>query len=185
MRKYVQHHLTWDTHLPKGNWWTSTEINIFSSRCYHGCHFEHMFKCCSYCIQIKKIVVYATVHHMPRRDLIIIVTSLWARWRLKSPASRFLCIRWIRHRSKKTSKLRVIGLCEGNSPVTGEFPSQRVRDAENVAIWWRHHMLTALGWLFVLKCNILPPDDYFINEISLKPHWVGGYFMASRGELNG
>ena len=28
-------------------------------------------------------------------------------------------------RSKKTSKLRVIGLCEGNSPVTGEFPSQR------------------------------------------------------------
>ena len=24
--------------------------------------------------------------------------------------------------SKKTSKLRVIGLCEGNSPVTGEFP---------------------------------------------------------------
>ena len=28
-------------------------------------------------------------------------------------------------RSKKTSKLRVTGRCEGNSPVTGEFPSQR------------------------------------------------------------
>ena len=27
-----------------------------------------------------------------------------------------------RYRSKKTSKLRVTGLCEGNSPVTGEFP---------------------------------------------------------------
>ena len=27
-----------------------------------------------------------------------------------------------RRRSKKTSKLRVTGLCEGNSPVTGEFP---------------------------------------------------------------
>ena len=26
---------------------------------------------------------------------------------------------------KKTSKLRVTGLCEGNSPVTGEFPAQR------------------------------------------------------------
>ena len=25
-------------------------------------------------------------------------------------------------RSKKTSKLRVTGLCEGNSPITGEFP---------------------------------------------------------------
>ena len=28
-------------------------------------------------------------------------------------------------RSKKTSKLRVTGLCVGNSPVTGEFPAQR------------------------------------------------------------
>ena len=26
------------------------------------------------------------------------------------------------HRSKKTSKLRVTGLCVGNSPMTGEFP---------------------------------------------------------------
>ena len=25
---------------------------------------------------------------------------------------------------KKTSKLRVTGLCEGNSPVTGEFPTK-------------------------------------------------------------
>ena len=32
--------------------------------------------------------------------------------------------RLFRRRSKKTSKLRVIGLCEGNSPVTGEFPAQ-------------------------------------------------------------
>ena len=32
--------------------------------------------------------------------------------------------------SKKTSKLRVIDLCEGNSPVTGEFPAQRGSNAE-------------------------------------------------------
>ena len=30
-----------------------------------------------------------------------------------------------RCRSKKTSKLRITGLCAGNSPVTGEFPAQR------------------------------------------------------------
>ena len=47
--------------------------------------------------------------------------------------------RLFRRRSKKTSKLRVIGLCEGNSPVTGEFPAQRASNAENVSIWWRHH----------------------------------------------
>ena len=39
----------------------------------------------------------------------------------------------------KTSKLRVTGLCEGNSPVTGEFPAQRASNAENVSNLWRHH----------------------------------------------
>ena len=44
-----------------------------------------------------------------------------------------------RRRSKKTSKLRVTGLCAGNSSVTGEFHAQRASNAENVSIWWRHH----------------------------------------------
>ena len=39
-----------------------------------------------------------------------------------------------RRRSKKIWKLRVTGLCEGNSPVTGEFPAQRASNAENVSI---------------------------------------------------
>ena len=45
-----------------------------------------------------------------------------------------------RRRSKKTSKLRVAGLCAGNSPVPGEFPAQMASNAENVSIWWRHHV---------------------------------------------
>ena len=40
--------------------------------------------------------------------------------------------RLFRRRSKKTSKLRVTGLCEGNSPVTSEFPTQRASNMENV-----------------------------------------------------
>ena len=44
-----------------------------------------------------------------------------------------------RHRSKKTSNLRVTGLCAGNSPMTVECTDQRARNAENVSIWWRHH----------------------------------------------
>ena len=43
-------------------------------------------------------------------------------------------------RSKKTAKLRVTGLCEGNLPVTGEFPAQKVSNTEDVSIWWRHHV---------------------------------------------
>ena len=48
--------------------------------------------------------------------------------------------------SKKTSKLRVTGLCARNSPVTGEFPAQRAGNAENVSIWWRHHV-EARTWM--------------------------------------
>ena len=42
-------------------------------------------------------------------------------------------------RSRKTSKLRVTGLCEGKSPLTGEFPALMGSNAENVSIWWRNH----------------------------------------------
>ena len=52
--------------------------------------------------------------------------------------------RLFRRRSKKTPKLRVTGLCEGNSPVTGEFPSQRASNAENVSSWWRHQFFFRL-----------------------------------------
>ena len=47
--------------------------------------------------------------------------------------------RLFRWKLKKTSKLRVTGLCEGNSPVIGEFPAQMASNAGSVCIWWRHH----------------------------------------------
>ena len=56
----------------------------------------------------------------------------------------FIYRRLFRRRSKKAPKLRVTGLCVGNSPVIGEFPAQMGSNAENVSIWWRHHVLTHL-----------------------------------------
>ena len=47
--------------------------------------------------------------------------------------------RLFRCNSKQASKLRVTGLCVGDSPVTGEFPAQMTNNTENVSIWWRHH----------------------------------------------
>ena len=47
--------------------------------------------------------------------------------------------RLFRRGSIKTSKLRVTGLCAGNSPRTGEFPAQMASNAENISISWRHH----------------------------------------------
>ena len=37
---------------------------------------------------------------------------------------------------KKTSKLQVIGLCAGNSPMNG---AQMASNAENVSLWWCLH----------------------------------------------
>ena len=61
--------------------------------------------------------------------------------------------RLIRRTSKKTSKLRVTGLCAGNSPETGEFPAQMASNAENVSIWWRHHVLE-MYWHLPFYCII-------------------------------
>ena len=61
-----------------------------------------------------------------------------------------------RRRSKKTSKLRVTGLCEGNSPVSGEFPAQRASNVENVSIWWCHHMEE--NWPSYNSLSISPSD---------------------------
>ena len=58
--------------------------------------------------------------------------------------------RLFRRGSKKTSKLRVTGLCVGNSTETGAFPAQMASNAENVSIWWRHHAF----WLSHKMANI-------------------------------
>ena len=81
-------------------------------------------------------------------------------------------------RSKKTSKLRVTGLCAGNSPGTGEFPAQMASNAENVSIWWRHHGKT---WRYQMEKN--PCYWTFVREIHQSPvdfphkgQWHGALF---------
>ena len=71
-----------------------------------------------------------------------------------------------RRRSKETSKLRVTGLCEGNSSVTGESPAQRA-DAENVSIWWRHHdaWIFEKGVITSISCSV---DDHEYQYASTK-----------------
>ena len=63
----------------------------------------------------------------------------------------YLLNRLFRCKSNKTWKLRVIGICEGNKPVAGEFPVQLACNAENVSIWWRHHGWVHLRWRHFLS----------------------------------
>ena len=62
--------------------------------------------------------------------------------------------RLFRRRSKKTSKLRVTGLCVGNSPGPVNFPHKGPVTQKNVSIWWRHHVHTI--WQ---QQKIFPFDD--------------------------
>ena len=66
-----------------------------------------------------------------------------------------LLSRLFRRRSKKISKLRVTGLCAGNSPMIYEFPAQMASNAENVSIRWRHHAKTKHYWSYVRKPPII------------------------------
>ena len=73
-------------------------------------------------------------------------TCITLQWRYNerdviSNHQRLDCLlkRLFRRSSKKISKLHVTGLCEGNPPVPGGFPSQRVSNTENVPLWWHHN----------------------------------------------
>ena len=81
--------------------------------------------------------------------------------------------RLFRRRSKKASKLRVTGLCAGNSPGTGEFPAQMASNAENVSIWWRHHYECVSQLRAFYGCGIVciylvfPCDDGEIGVVTV------------------
>ena len=92
---------------------------------------------------------------------------------------------------RKTSKLCVTGLCEGNSPVTGEFTSQRASNTENAFIWWRHHGIiliytlaasrAAIYWnetmiiltkhSLLVAMNVIKMTFQAVTQISLKWHF--------------
>ena len=77
-------------------------------------------------------VTYKTVHYSD-----VITNTISNHQRLECILNRLF-----RPTSKKMTKLYVTALCEGNSAVTGEFPSQMASNAENVSIWWRHNVFS-------------------------------------------
>ena len=85
-------------------------------------------------------------------------------------------------RSNKTSKLRVTGFCDGNSPMTGEFPAQMASNAETVSIWWRHHVVlyhfcfdykfAEIGWNarpILIRHRLVIDTTLIRDEAGIKP----------------
>ena len=77
--------------------------------------------------------------------------------------------------SKKTPKLRVTGLCAGNSPGTGEFPAQMGSYAENVSISWRHHGNMHLNYHCIRQ---VPMEWCLVCDIS--PYAIDQSFLYAR-----
>ena len=95
----------------------------------------------------------------------ITVTSKWSWWRLESPASRLFAQPFVQAQFKENIKLRVTGLCDGNSPVTGGFPSQRASNAEKcfhlmVSSWVLYIAYVYSEFLLVQMAFLPARDDW-------------------------
>ena len=67
-------------------------------------------------------------------------------------------------RSKKTAKLHITGFCEGNSLVTGEFPTQRASKVETASIWWRPFEIPhKISYQYIERCAFY--SQVKINEL--------------------
>ena len=115
----------------------------------------------------------------------ITVTSFWARWRLKSPASRLFAQPFVQSQIKENIQAprhwplwgEITGL--GNSPVISEFPAERARKAKDVSIWWRHHEsrriiiteITSVVGSYINGCKIHSVAIVEINHSSADYFW--------------
>ena len=75
----------------------------------------------------------------------------WARWHLKSPASQLFTQPFIQTQIRENIKAPCHWPLCGNSPVTGEFSTQRASNAENISLWWCHPVTRT-----VRDCMICP-----------------------------
>ena len=103
---------------------------------------------------------YADVYNFPSSKLCAMSRPNSVQNLIRCPLSFLITLQW-RHNEhygvsnhristvystvcSGADQINITGLCEGNSPVTGEFPAQMASNRENVSIWWRHHELS--GW---------------------------------------
>ena len=74
--------------------------------------------------------------------------------------------------SKKTSKLCVTGLCEGNSPVTGEFPHPRLQFCTfHDSMIWTNLWCDWINWIINAVRIFYIREKYIFTE-ELITHWI-------------
>ena len=77
-----------------------------------------------------------------------------------------------RNHQSSTSLAALLALCVGNSLVTGEFPTQRASNTENVSILWCHNVLWCVRYCVIV--------DHVITRLDCtKPDWELNYSVIS------
>ena len=107
------------------------------------------------------------------------MTSWWAQWRLKSPASRLFTQPFIQGADQRKY--------ESSASLAGDrwIPRAKGPLRGNVSIWWRHHiyapilLLLAIICLSGLGCSILCESDHVRNAIM---NSVGGISHRSQND---
>ena len=136
MRKYCE--IQWNFN---GNHWRKY---VWICRLRNVVHFvsASMLFSASCCEQVFHCRIVACIHmcHTYVQWLMHYSDVIMGTMASQITSLTIVCLlnRLFRRWPKKTLKLRVTGLCAGNSPVTGEFPAQTASKAETVSIWWRH-----------------------------------------------
>ena len=106
---------------------------------------------------------------------IITLTSYWPPRRLKSPALRLFTQSFIRAQIKKTSKLRVTGLCAGNSPGAVNSLHKwsvtwKMFPFDDVIIFWVDFGILITHWIFIVVLS--PPKKAFVSVLKHDRHPV-------------
>ena len=93
--------------------------------------------------------------------------------RLKSPASRLFTQSFIQMQLKENIKApRHWPLC---GEFIGKFPAQKASHAEDVSIWWRHHVFSVIP-LALWKSHIEEivygcPNAGEVTKVGITPQW--------------
>ena len=79
---------------------------------------------------------------------------------------------------KKNINASCTGLCEGNSPLTDEFPVQGASNPENVSIWWRHHeSADAIIWAYTHEIS---KPYVFLFKVTIYTRFIQGDLITRR-----
>ena len=149
---------------PKVPRWMQFNRNLNTLNCKYSNHVLRFYHAC---------YMLVSMSHLGQSVIIICMSPLLWRHNDHDSVSNhqpYGCLlnRLFWRRSKKTSKLRVTGLCVGNSPGPVNSPHKWPVTRKMFPFWWRHHAKVALhhrNGIMVTVCN---SEIFYIEDCNSK-----------------